>query len=88
MEQLLQGKIQPVQKDYYDISDAAQYLGLSKDYMYKLNFRKEIPYYNTGKKVYYKKEDLDAYITRNRVMSQSEIDEKAEAIINNHKIGR
>jgi excisionase family DNA binding protein len=49
------------------IADAASYLKISKGYLYQLAWYKKIPYYKpTGGKLYFKKEDLDAFAFRNR----------------------
>ena len=54
---------------------AAEYLGVSEKFLYKLNNRREIPYTKPGGKVvFYWKQDLDAWINKNRVASQEELE--------------
>ena len=60
-------------KDYLDSADACQYLGVAKSYLYKLTHGKVIPYYKTGKKIYFERKDLEAYVTRHRIMSRDEV---------------
>lgn len=57
---------------------AARYLGLKPSYLYKMMMRRAIPYYKPGGKLcFFAKADLDAWLTRVRVKSQSEIDSEA-----------
>ena len=59
-------------------TEAARYLGLKPSYLYKLMMRRAIPYYKPGGKLcFFAKADLDAWLTRVRVKSQSEIDSEA-----------
>ncbi len=83
--QLLNGNNKLIFKNFLDVSDAAIFLGVSKETMYKLNFRKEIPFYRpkNGKKIYYKREDLINYIQGVRISSTSELDQKSNEILKN-----
>lgn len=59
-------------------TEAARYLGLKSSYLYKMMMRRAIPYYKPGGKLcFFAKADLDAWLTRVRVKSQSEIDSEA-----------
>ena len=59
-------------------TEAAKYLGLRPSYLYKLMMRRAIPYYKpNGKLCFFKKEDLDAFLTGVRISSQEEIAEEA-----------
>ncbi|MEP1095913.1 MAG: helix-turn-helix domain-containing protein [Cyclobacteriaceae bacterium] len=54
-------------KDIINSSEAAEYTGLAKSTIYKLIGRKEIPYYKpSGKLLYFKRSELDEYLTRRR----------------------
>ncbi len=60
------------------VNEAATYLGISLSLMYKLTYRRALPVYKpSGGKVYLKREDLLAYMTKNRLMSQDEIEQEA-----------
>ncbi len=66
------------ERDLMTTTEAAQYLGLKPSYLYKLMMRRAIPYYKPGGKLcFFAKADLDAWLTRVRVKSQSEIDSEA-----------
>ena len=63
----------------YNLNTAADYLDVSKSHLYQLTCKGLIAHYKpAGKRVYFDKVDLDAYLKRNRVASVSEIDEAAE----------
>ena len=66
------------ERDLMTTTEAARYLGLIPSYLYKLMMRRAIPYYKPGGKLcFFAKADLDAWLTRVRVKSQSEIDSEA-----------
>lgn len=64
-------------KEYLDVSEACQFLCVSKSTLYKLNHRKELRYYKTGKKVFYARDSLIEYITRNKILSKDDIESQA-----------
>ena len=69
--------------------EASNYLDISKSYLYKLTFQKEIPHFKpNGKKIYFQKSDLDNWIYRNRVSSISEIERNAVDFVTNNKGGK
>jgi len=55
-------------RDFLNLNEACQFLDYSKSYLYKLTHLKKIPHYKpNGKKLYFKKNDLKNWITRNKV---------------------
>lgn len=80
IKELIDNKINKIEKEYFDIQDACIFLGLSKSTVYKFNYRKVIPYFRPSgsKKVYYHKSDLINYLSENRIMSQKEVLEKSQ----------
>ncbi len=57
---------------------ACEYLDLSHSALYKLTSKAEIPHSKpNGKRIYFSKRDLVAWLLRNRVQSNSEIEQKA-----------
>ncbi|MCR9252809.1 MAG: helix-turn-helix domain-containing protein [bacterium] len=60
-------------KTYMNAEEASKYLGIEISYLYKLTHKSQITYYKTGKKNYFKKRDLDKYISRNKIPSIHEI---------------
>lgn len=71
-------------KEILTFDEASKLLGLSKSYLYKLTHLRQIPHYKpNGKKLYFKKSDLDSYRLRNRVLTDSEIQAQAEEKLRN-----
>lgn len=55
--------------------EAAAYLSISKGYLYRLVMQRKIPYYKPNrKKLYFRQNELEAYLTKNRYPSNSELD--------------
>lgn len=61
--------------------EAAKYLGVSKQCLYKWMMRREIPYYKspTGKLCYFSRPELDAWMQTCRVATAKEIERNAAA---------
>jgi len=69
----------------YDFQDAAAYLGASKSHLYQLTSKGLIAHYKpAGKKIYFEKRDLDAYLLRNRRAAAAEIETVAANHIVSH----
>lgn len=67
-------------KEVLTSDEAAAYMGVSKSYLYKLTMRKEIPHYKPmGKMCYFKRVELEAWLQSNRVATDSELTQKAQA---------
>ncbi len=65
-------------KEVLTLEEAAQYMGLKKSYLYKLTMRREIPHYKpNGKMCYFKRAELVAWLTDNRVATAAELDDAA-----------
>jgi len=56
-----------------NVREAARFLGDAVATLYGRTSKNEIPFYKRGKKVYFKKSELMAWIEQGRVKSQSEI---------------
>lgn len=66
-------------KPIFNIDEVSTYTGLSKLYLYKLTSKNGIPHYKpNGKNVFFKKEEIDNWLLRNRQSTNEEIE--AEAI--------
>lgn len=69
--------------EYLNQKEACTYLGVTKTQLYRLMYERQITYSKpSGKIAYFKKEDLDEYMTRNRVPSLASI----EAMASDHTI--
>jgi len=61
---------------FLSVTEAANYLKVSRAHIYQMIFKKKLSYYKPGgKKVYFDVGDLEKYITKNRISSNDEIDE-------------
>jgi len=75
--QKLLEQIQQAEKPL-SFSEAAEYLNVSKSHLYKLTSTNRIAHYKpNGKKIYFKKSDLNNYLFRNRKASDQELDQRA-----------
>ena len=67
----------------YTFNDAAEYLGISKSYLYKLTSGGKIPHYKPfGKKIYFDKVMLDDWVYQNPVKSNAQIEIEANKYLN------
>lgn len=69
------------QKEILSLKEASEYLSLSKSYLYKLTSVGKLGFYKTGKKIYFKREQLDEYLTRKYFKSRAEIKEMADDFV-------
>lgn len=94
LKELIGDSIGASTKQTLTAGEAAQYLGLSKSTLYKMVMRGDIAYYKvsggrkaiagkekakTGGKLFFAREDLDAWMRSNRVASNREIEEAAQS---------
>jgi excisionase family DNA binding protein len=71
--QRLEEKIDANHVEWLDITQAAAYLHLSRATVYGLTSRSLVPHFKPGKKLSFKRSDLDQYLSRNRVRTLSEV---------------
>jgi excisionase family DNA binding protein len=68
------------------VEEAMKYLDVSESFIYKATYRHLLPYYQPGgKKIYFKIEDLDNYIYKNRIKSHEELENGATNFIQKQK---
>jgi len=69
-------------------NEAAQYLDISKSYLYKLTCSNKIPHYKPqGKRLYFAKSELDIWLFRNPVKTETKVEQEADKYIVNGKPG-
>lgn len=62
-----------MQKEYLTLGEAAVYAGISKSYLYKLTSQRQISFYRPASKlIFFKRTEVDAWISSNRNPSQDE----------------
>jgi len=65
------------------IDEAATFTGLTKSYLYKLCHFGKISFFKpTGGKLYFRQEDLEAFIFRGRRAADYELESRAESLLN------
>ena len=78
-----------MQKSVLTAQEAALYLGWSISYLYKKTMLRDVPHYKPeGKKLYFDRLELEAWMKRNRVSSKDELLCQAETIMANKKGGK
>lgn len=69
-----------MEKNILNLSDAAKYTGYSKSHLYKLTHFNRITHYKpNGKNIFFKKEDVEEYLLKNRVEAKPKVDIEAQA---------
>lgn len=65
-------------KEVLTSAEVAQYMGISKSYLYKLTMRCEIPHYKPlGKMCYFNRKEIEAWLQSNRVTTNAELNDHA-----------
>ena len=71
-----------VRKSILNLNETCQYLELSQSHLYKLTSTGAVPHYKpNGKKIYFKREELDDWLLRNRSTTQEEVETQAATFI-------
>lgn len=71
-------------KEHLTLEEAATFLGCTRSLLYKMTHLHSIPFYKpTGKLVYFEKSELIKWMTQNKSMSDSEINEQAQKVLQN-----
>lgn len=66
-------------KDFLSAREAADYIGAKLNYFYKLTSKHKLPMYNpTGRKLLFKKSELQAWVEKSRVSTDDELQRRAE----------
>lgn len=67
-------------KETLDLGEAANYIHQSKSHLYKLTSQNLIPHYKpNGKKIYFKRSELDDWVLKNKAWSADELEQKAQS---------
>ena len=75
-----------LQKTVLNFNDACTYLDVSHSHLYKLTSRKLIPHFcPQGKKLYFRREELDTWLQRNRQPTVEESEASASDLLIRNK---
>lgn len=67
-----------LRKEVLTLGEAAEYMQVSVSHIYKLHSNGELPSYcPTGKKLYFKRDDLQEFLLRNRQSAAYELEQQA-----------
>lgn len=65
-------------KEVLNLEDACKFMDISRSHLYKLTSTRKIPHYcPQGKRLYFKKSELEDWLLRNRSNTNNEMDETA-----------
>ncbi len=64
-----------LQRVYFTFNEACEYMGVKSNVLYRMMREREITYSKpNNKQIFFKKEDMDAYLSRNTVPSFSSLE--------------
>lgn len=77
-------------KEILNADELAEFIGLSKSYIYKLTHRRELPHYKpSGKKLFFKTSEVLEWLKKNRISTNQELEAQASNyLLNANKGGR
>lgn len=82
LELLVAGKAH--QKDFLSVREASEYLDVSESAIHKLTSKREIPHFKPGgKKIYFKKSDLDNWILSGKVETTEDLENEINLYLAN-----
>lgn len=64
-------------EDFLTITEAAEWMNLSKQTLYQKTSKNEIPYLKKGKRIYFQKSELKIWLESGRIRTQAEIQAEA-----------
>jgi len=63
-----------MKKEFLSVEEVCTYLGISPSAVYKLSHYKTLPKYcPNGKKIYFRRDDIDLWLKKHRVSSLDEL---------------
>ena len=75
----------PPTYDVFDVLEVAAYLKMGKSAIYKLTMDRQLPHYKQGKRLYFRKEEIDNWINKGKVKTQKEISEEADSYLSRRR---
>jgi len=67
--------------EVFNLNQAAEYVSLSKSAIYKKTSERNIPHFKQGKKLYFKRSELDDWLTSMKIATKAEIEKEADEYI-------
>lgn len=78
---------QPPTPELMNFKAAAEFLGIAEATLYKFTSERRIPHYKRGKKLYFFRSELEAWIAEGKVKTQAEIQAETLAQLGQEKKG-
>lgn len=72
-------------KKVLNLDEAVMLTGMSKGYIYRLTSMQQIPHFKKGRKLYFKKSELEEWLLDCKVMTANETANFADTYIATHK---
>ena len=72
-------------KNVLSLEETAALTGFSVGHLYRLTSQKQIPHFKKNRKLYFRKSDIEDWMTEKRVLTGSEIESKATTYMAIHK---
>ncbi len=69
-----------INKEVLTLSEFATYAGISKNTAYKYTHERRLPCYRQGKHLYFKKDDVIAFLLSNSLKTRAEIEQTASIL--------
>lgn len=71
----------PENEEVFDMKEAMEYLKLKKGTMYRMTMDREIPHCKVGRRLFFRKEELDSWINKGKVRTKEDINAEADEYI-------
>ena len=72
-------------KSILNMDEAAVYTGFTKAFLYKQTSDRAIPHFKKNRKVLFKKQELEDWLTEHRIRTEAEIQSRASTYVALHK---
>lgn len=72
-------------KEILTIDEACTMLGIARQTMYGKTSKNRIPFYKEGKRILFKRTELESYITNSRVRTLDELSENVSSVLKKRK---
>ena len=72
-------------KNVLSLEETSELTGFSIGHLYRLTSQKQIPHFKKNRKLYFRKSDIEDWMTEKRVLTGSEIESKATTYMAIHK---
>jgi len=71
------GNYIPEDREIMDVNEVAAFLKVSKHTIYRMTHKRELPHYKKGGKLYFKREEIEAYRDSGKQLTQEEFEAQA-----------